>query len=126
MNNTVKFIAPTTPEQSLTELAKMAGESIEQSTQALVEIATALLEHLKTVQNTPKTDAEATNITPLYMSVSQALERYGVSRTTLYQIFQLDGCPKLGKCGKKILVPVTAFDEFFSSLIMEGKADEIN
>lgn len=119
MNNTVKFIAPTTPEQSLTELAKAAGESIEKSTQALVGIATALLEHLKAVQSATGPAVEESNVAPLYMSVTQALERYGICRTTFYQIVQLDGCPKLGKVGKKTIVPIAAFDEFFNSLIMD-------
>lgn len=125
MNNTVKYIAPTAPEKSLAELAKAAGESIEQSTQALVGIATALLEQLKEGQIKAVINEESANVEPLYMSVSQALARYSIGRNTFYQIIQLDGCPKLGKVGKKIMIPITAFDEFFYSLIMEDKANDI-
>ncbi len=125
MNNTVRYIAPATPEQSLTELAKAAGESIEKSTQALVGIATALLEQLKAVQSVTVPAVEESNVAPLYMSVSQALERYGICRTTFYQIVQLDGCPKLGKVGKKTIVPIAAFDEFFNSLVMSDKGKEM-
>lgn len=118
MNNTIRYIAPATPEQSLTELAKAAGESIEKSTQALVGIATALLEQLKAAQNIVVPPVEESNVAPLYMSVTQALERYGICRTTFYQIVQLEGCPKLGKVGKKTVIPIAAFDEFYYSLIM--------
>ncbi len=125
MNNTVKFIAPTAPEKSLAELAKTAGESIEQTTRSLVGIVTALLEQLKAVQSVTVPVVEESNVAPLYMSVTQALERYGICRTTFYQIVQLEGCPKLGKVGKKTLVPIAAFDEFFYSLIMSKAGEEL-
>ncbi|MBR3767559.1 MAG: hypothetical protein IKL10_04880 [Clostridia bacterium] len=125
MNNTVKYIAPTAPEKSLAELLKVAGENIEQSTQALVGIAAALLEQLKDVQTKAAADNEPASISPLYMTVTQALERYSIGRNTFYQITQLDGCPKLGRIGNKIMIPIAAFDEFFYSLVMEGKADEL-
>lgn len=125
MNNTKRYIAPASPEQSLTELAQAAGESIEKSTQALVGIAAALIEQLKAVQSVTVTAVEESNVAPLYMSVSQALERYGISRTTFYQIVQFDGCPKLGKVGKKTIVPIAAFDEFFNSLVMSDKGKEM-
>ena len=118
MNNTVSTIVVSTPEQSLLDLARTAGESIEQSTQALVNISTALLEQLKTVRSAAGAAVETNNVAPLYMSVSQALERYGISRSTFYQIIQLEDCPKLGKVGKKTIIPIAAFDEFFCSLIM--------
>lgn len=120
MNNAVKFVSPVTPEKSLAELARAAGDSIEQSTQALVGITAALLEQLKAVQNVGAA-VEDSKIAPLYMSVSQALERYGICRTTFYQIAQLEGCPKLGKIGNKTVVPIAAFDKFFDELVMGGK-----
>lgn len=53
--------------------------------------------------------------TMLYMSVSDALKRYGVSRSSLYLLFRESECPALKKFGKKTLIPVNEFDRFFEA-----------
>ena len=55
------------------------------------------------------------NITPLYMSVSDAQIRYGICHSSLYELFQLEDCPKLKKFGRKTLIPVAEFDKFFEA-----------
>lgn len=52
---------------------------------------------------------------PLYIGISDACRRYGIGRTTLYSLFQLDGCPPVMKLGGKTLLEVAAFDEFVRS-----------
>ncbi len=125
MNNAVRFIAPVAPEKGLAELVGTAGESIEQASRLLVSVARELLQQLKDAQTTSNNVSDETRITPIYMSVNQALERYGISRSTFYQICQLEGCPKLGKVGKKTIIPIATFDEFFSSLIMSEAGKEL-
>ena len=52
---------------------------------------------------------------PLYIGISDACRRYGIGRTTLYSLFQLDGCPPVMQLGGKTLLEVAAFDEFVRS-----------
>ena len=49
---------------------------------------------------------------PLYIGISDACRRYGIGRTTLYSLFQLDGCPPVQKLGSKTLLDVKAMDAF--------------
>ncbi len=64
-------------------------------------------------------------IDKLYMTISEACSRYGIGRTSLYTLFQLDGCPKLRKFGNRTLVPVAEFDEFFESFLTEPKRQQL-
>lgn len=125
MDNTSRFIAPVSPDKGLAELVGSAGESIEQASRVLVSVAQELLQQMKDAQNSSNSMAVETSITPIYMSVNQALERYGISRTTFYQICQLEGCPKLGKVGKKTIIPIVSFDKFFDRLIMSEAGEEL-
>lgn len=58
---------------------------------------------------------------PLYISVNDAVKRYSIGRTNLYEILSLPDCPKVYKLGSKsnckMLIPVREFDEFFKSLL---------
>ena len=54
-------------------------------------------------------------IEQLYISISEACTRYGIGRTTLYQLFQMDGCPPALKLGGKTLLKVKDFDAFFAA-----------
>lgn len=54
-------------------------------------------------------------IEQLYISISEACTRYGIGRTTLYQLFQMDGCPPALKLGGKTLLKVKDFDVFFAA-----------
>lgn len=53
-----------------------------------------------------------------YISVQQALQRYGIGRTTLYELFAAEGCPTILKLGGKVMIPVQAFDDFFDALLV--------
>ena len=53
----------------------------------------------------------------IYIGISEACRRYGIGRTTLYQLFQMDGCPPVQKLGGKTLLKVKDFDEFFASML---------
>ena len=50
---------------------------------------------------------------PLYIGISDACRRYGIGKSTLYMLFQRDGCPPVMKLGGKCLLEVAAFDAFF-------------
>jgi excisionase family DNA binding protein len=52
---------------------------------------------------------------PLSISVSQAMARYGVGRTKIYELLG-DGSLKARKLGAKTLIDVEAADRFFLSL----------
>lgn len=68
-------------------------------------------------------------IEQLYISISDACKRYGIGRTTLYQLFQLNGCPPVQKLGGKTLLKVKDFDEFFAAqlspaVVTQNKAEQ--
>ena len=53
--------------------------------------------------------------TQLFISIKEACERYGIGRTTLYGLFQMEGCPPVMKLGGKTLLEVGPFDAFIRS-----------
>lgn len=60
-------------------------------------------------------EAKIVQLEPLYMSVKAACERYSLGRNSIYELFQVKGCPAIKKYGCKVLIPVREFDEFFES-----------
>jgi predicted DNA-binding transcriptional regulator AlpA len=52
---------------------------------------------------------------PLFIGINDACRRYGIGRTTLYSLFQLDGCPPVMKLGGKTLLDLAAMDAFVRS-----------
>lgn len=56
-------------------------------------------------------------IAQIYMSVADACRRYGIGKTTLYQLMQYNECPEIRKLGHRTLIPVAEFDAFFESLL---------
>ncbi len=63
--------------------------------------------------NRPQTEPQ--KIVPMFMGIKDACERYGISRTTLYTLFQKDGCPPVMKLGGKTLLEIEPFDAFVRS-----------
>lgn len=61
---------------------------------------------------------------PLFMGISDACRRYGIGRTFLYELFQLDGCPPVQKLGAKTMLEVAAFDEFVRSQLRPATIDK--
>ena len=61
---------------------------------------------------------------PLYIGISDACRRYGIGRTTLYSLFQLDGCPPVMKLGGKTLLNVAAFDGFFQAQLQPSVVEK--
>ena len=61
-----------------------------------------------------------TKIEPLYMGTREACERYAIGKTTLFALFHVDGCPKIGKIGNQKRIPVKEFDAFFEKVLMDG------
>ena len=58
---------------------------------------------------------EIKKITPMFMGITDACKRYGIGRTTLYGLFQKDGCPPVMKLGGKTLLEIEPFDAFVRS-----------
>ena len=61
---------------------------------------------------------------PLYITIKEACFRYSVGRTTIYELFQLDGCPPVMKLGNKTLLDVRAFDEFFRAQLQPAVPEQ--
>lgn len=59
-----------------------------------------------------------------YISVQQAVKRYGIGRTTLYELFAAEGCPTILKLGGKVMIPVQAFDAFFDAQLTPQTTQE--
>lgn len=48
----------------------------------------------------------------IYMTVNEAIERYSLSRKTIYELINLPESPKTLKVGRKRLIPIKEWDEF--------------
>ena len=59
-------------------------------------------------------------VEPLYMSVAQAAERYGIGKTMMYEIVNLPEAPPVLKVGARVTLPILAYDRFMA----EQFADE--
>ena len=59
-------------------------------------------------------------VEPLYMGTKEACERYSIGKTTLFALFHLESCPKIGKIGNQKRIPVKEFDVFFEQVLMDG------
>ena len=49
---------------------------------------------------------------PLYMSITDAAKRYGMSRNTLYELIALDGSPRVINLGAKRLLSIAEWDDY--------------
>ena len=54
-------------------------------------------------------------VDPIYMSATQACERYGISRETVYEIMRLTDAPQTLKVGSRRLLPIKDYDAFMRS-----------
>lgn len=61
---------------------------------------------------------------PLFIGVSDACKRYNIGRTTLYSLFQTEGCPPVMKLGSKTMIELKPFDEFFRSLLQPSVVEQ--
>ncbi len=62
---------------------------------------------------------------PLFIGVSDACKRYNIGRTTLYSLFQTEGCPPIMKLGGKTMIELKPFDAFFRAQL-QPSVIEIN
>ena len=49
---------------------------------------------------------------PLYASPAEAAKRYGIARSTMYEIMNMPESPRTLKIGKSRLVPIADYDRF--------------
>ena len=49
---------------------------------------------------------------PLYMSITDAAKRYGMCRTTFYDLMVLDNAPKVVTIGAKRMLPIAEWDAY--------------
>lgn len=49
---------------------------------------------------------------PLYMSITDAAKRYGMCRTTFYDLMALDNAPKVVTIGAKRMLPIAEWDAY--------------
>ena len=49
---------------------------------------------------------------PLYMSITDAAKRYGMCRTTFYDLMALDNAPKVVTIGTKRMLPIAEWDAY--------------
>ncbi len=61
------------------------------------------------------------NITPIYMSVSDAARRYGIGRDLMYEIIGMNEAPNTLKLRGKRLLPIKDFDEFIVEMFQDKK-----
>lgn len=61
---------------------------------------------------------------PLFISVSEACRRYCIGRTTLYSLFQADGCPPIMKLGGKTMIELAPFDAFFRAQLQPSVVEQ--
>ena len=61
---------------------------------------------------------------PIYMSVTDAVKRYSISRAYLYRLFAEENCPKIIKMGAKVLIPIADFDQFFRDVAAQQTTQE--
>ena len=51
----------------------------------------------------------------VFMGIREACVRYGIGRTMLYSLFQMEGCPPVMKLGGKTMLEIGPFDAFIRS-----------
>jgi hypothetical protein len=61
------------------------------------------------------------NITPIYMSVSDAARRYGIGRDLMYEIIGMNEAPNTLKLRGKRLLPIKDFDAFIVEMFQDEK-----
>lgn len=54
---------------------------------------------------------------PLYMSITDAAKRYGMCRTTFYDLMVLDNAPKVVTIGAKRMLPIAEWDSYIRSFV---------
>lgn len=59
-------------------------------------------------------------IEKIYMSPTEAAERYSLSLTGIYRILGLPDAPKCLKIGQRRLIPIKQFDAYIETLSTEG------
>ena len=60
----------------------------------------------------------------LFIGINDACRRYGIGRTTLYSLFQLDGCPPIMKLGGKTMIELAPFDAFFRAQLQPSVIEQ--
>lgn len=58
----------------------------------------------------------------LYMSPTEAAQRYSLSKTTIYELLGQDDAPVTLKVGHRRLIPIKNMDEFMKTFVEEQYA----
>lgn len=61
------------------------------------------------------------NSEPIYMSPLEAVERYSLGRTTIFELLRMPDCPTTLKVGNRRLIPIKEFDAFLISNFSDEK-----
>ena len=60
----------------------------------------------------------------LYMSPTEAAQRYSLSKTTIYELLGLDDAPVTLKVGHRRLIPIKNMDDFMKTFAEEQRIEE--